>query len=89
MGYEIEYDIKVPPKTMKSPRKMMYPLSDMDVGASFFVPGGDNPKAKMGSVRQTVHHYSRRMADSGKKVMFVTRSVIENDTLGVRVFRVE
>jgi hypothetical protein len=89
MSYQIEYDIEVPPKSIRKPRKMLYPLASMDVGASFFVPAGDNPKAKMSSVRQTVHHYSRRMAESGNKVMFVTRSVIEDETLGIRVFRVE
>lgn len=73
MTYKIETGVPTPPRAQK---RRKYPLGDMSVGDSFFVPGGDS---------QTIGASWRRF----KPKLFTARTVTENGIKGVRVWRLE
>ncbi len=72
--YEIQRDVPV-----LSRRK--YPVDNLNVGDSFYVPFSDLPQHKNGSrsIRSAAHRYSK---ETGRKFRV---SIVEN---GVRVWRV-
>ena len=76
--FQIEDNVPIPAMTGKAQRK--YPLSDLLVGQSFFVPFTSD-------VRRELMRISGAATRHGKKTgkMFVTRTVEG----GVRVWRVE
>ncbi len=73
MTYEIRDDVPIPTR----PFIAKYPFAEMEIGQSFFVPGATTKKLA-GSL-----YYAHRAL--GYK--FVTRTVVENDLPGVRVWR--
>ncbi len=81
MSIQVEKGIPVPPRTGGGDTTKKYPLSDLEVGDSFFVEGSYE-KTKSAQVRA-----SQYGAAHGLK--FTTRSVAENGVLGMRIWRVE
>ena len=71
--YEIEKNVPV------STRKK-YPVSDLEIGDSFFVPMQDLPSESSTSVKAVVKRFARQ-----SKRKFKTRKTEE----GIRVWRVE
>lgn len=72
MQFEIEDGVPIPEK-----RTYKYPLSDLEVGQSIFVPNETHNR-----VRGHVESHKRRNGFD-----YVTRTVVENDIKGVRVWR--
>lgn len=62
MNYEIEKDIEVPPfRNGGCGRKRKYPIPDMGVGDSFFVPpdDGESPRYVQNRVGQSAAYYKK------------------------------
>lgn len=78
MSFVIDKGVPLPPSA-RSPRASKYPLRDMDVGDSFFVPG------------VPVRNLSGRLINPARRLGYkvATRSWSENGVAGVRVWRVE
>lgn len=75
MAYEIEDGIELPDAPGRRGRQRLYPFPDMEVGQSFFVPGG-TPNTTNGSMQRWQKALGRK---------FTARSVDG----GVRVWRIE
>jgi len=75
--YQIEKDIPIPSISHKNRPSTIYPLKQMEIGDSFFVP--DNDKGKKSTVRSAVLVIAKRIG-----IKIVTRKVEG----GLRVWRV-
>ncbi len=70
MTYSIEKDIPIPEK---SGRKIKYPLDDMEIGDSFFIPGVDHQDispviAARKRARKWQREFTTRREDDGIRV---------------------
>ena len=77
--FVIEKNIPVPTANRR-PGGCKYPLKDMKISDSFFVPN-----CKSHSVSSTVSSYKRRYFPDRR---FIVRTVIEDGVSGVRVWRI-
>lgn len=84
MQYRIEKDIALPDAVAQRGRKPIYPITEMEVGDSFFVPVVNS--RHYDKVRASIHS-SASLRGAGKKFRCVTRN--ENGVSGVRCWRVE
>ena len=79
MTFQIEFDVPLPVRTAPGGRRgSKYPFAEMDVGASFLVPGD----VKAQTIRSATAAYAKRAGDDSLK--FSVRAVSD----GVRVWRV-
>lgn len=85
--YKIESGVKVPKiKHRTRENSLKFPIEDMKVGDSFFVPYGDKYDRKKAAAISSALHTSalRQLGGSG----FITiRSVHSNGQYGARVWR--
>lgn len=81
--YQIEKNIPIVNNGAGRPRK--YPFNEMGVGDSFFVPlnGQDNLKHLQKSLSASVRSYGVK-----RKMCFITRICVHQETDGVRVWRI-
>lgn len=75
--YEIETDVPAPPLSHGNAK---YPWEKMEVGNSFFVPGG--------SV-DTIQKAGRAWADRNHGGKFICRKAVEDGLAGVRAWRIK
>ena len=75
---KIDKGIPIPPKISA---KSKYPLSEMEVGDSFFVPGSV-------SKATSIIHYRKLKGTLGLDTAFVTRAEKRGNETGIRVWRV-
>jgi hypothetical protein len=85
-GFKIEKNIRIPPAKMQ-----VYPISELEIGDSFFVPFGENTEQ---IIRGRISPSMARVANAtGKK--FVSRKVLERidgkdePVLGIRIWRLK
>ena len=87
LGIEIEDDIPVPPGSDRRSVERKYPLSELKVGQSFFLPleEGDDIKRmanRLGQARQT---YQKKH----EGVRLTQRMWEKDEQIGIRIWRVE
>ena len=87
MEIKIDDNVPVPVGSDRRSGERKYPLSEMKVGQSFFVPmeEGDDIKRMGNRMSQARQTYQKR----NEGVRFTQRIWEENDTIGIRVWRVE
>ena len=87
LGIEIEDDIPVPPGSDRRDVVRKYPLSDLKVGQSFFLPleEGDDLKRMANRLSQARQSYQKR----NEGVRFTQRMWEKDDVVGIRIWRVE
>ena len=87
LGIEIEDDIPVPPGSDRRAVERKYPLSDLEVGQSFFLPleEGDDLKRMANRLSQARQGYQKR----NEGVRFTQRMWEKDDVVGIRIWRVE
>ena len=87
LGIEIEDDIPVPPRSDRRAVERKYPLSDLEVGQSFFLPleEGDDLKRMANRLSQARQSYQKR----NEGVRFTQRMWEKDDVVGIRIWRVE
>jgi len=79
--YKIDDDVPMPRRRGK------YPLGELDVGQSFFVPDARTDQSQFGDGPVIVPTVSVYGAQNGKKFTCLRRT--ENGVVGVRVWRKE
>lgn len=86
-GIEIEDDIPVPPGSDRRSVERKYPLSDLEVGQSFFLPleEGDDLKRMANRLSQARQGYQKR----NEGVRFTQRMWEKDGEVGIRIWRVE
>lgn len=84
MLYFIEKNIPLPDEIEKRGRKPVYPIEEMEIGDSFFVPFANNKARER--TRANINA-ACSMRGAAKKFRSMTR--IENGVSGVRCWRVE
>jgi len=95
LGIELEDDIPVPVGSDRRSAERKYPLNEMKIGQSFFLPleDGDNLKRMANRLSQARQTYQKKY----EGVRFTQRlweqddsnNVGNNSTLGIRIWRVE
>lgn len=89
MPFKIDKNLPIPPRPRRK-RTSKYPLTDMEVGDSFFVPTGPFKAAqesKMKSIRTRLT-YLRNEKRIEPHARFEHRVVTEGNRTGVRVWRI-
>lgn len=89
MQYKIDKNLPIPPRPRRK-RTSKYPIADMEIGDSFFVPTGPFKAAqdsKMKSIRTRLH-YLRNEKRIEPHARFEHRVVTEDGRTGVRVWRI-
>ena len=86
LGIEIEDDIPVPPGSDRRSVERKYPLSELKVGQSFFLPleEGDDLKRMANRLSQARQTYQKR----NEGVRLTQRMWEEENTIGIRIWRV-
>lgn len=86
-GIEIEDDIPVPPGSDRRSVERKYPLAELKVGQSFFLPleEGDDLKRMANRLSQARQSYQKR----NEGVRFTQRMWEKDDVVGIRIWRVE
>ena len=87
LGIEIEDDIPVPPGSDRRSVERKYPLSELKVGQSFFLPleEGDD-------IKRMANRLSQARQTSQKKhegVRLTQRMWEKDEQIGIRIWRVE
>ena len=87
LGIEIEDNIPVPPGSDRRAVERKYPLSELKVGQSFFLPleEGDDLKRMANRLSQARQSYQKR----NEGVRFTQRMWEKDDVVGIRIWRVE
>ena len=87
LGIEIEDDIPVPPGSDRRSVERKYPLAELKVGQSFFLPleEGDDLKRMANRLSQARQSYQKRT----EGVRFTQRMWEKDDVVGIRIWRVE
>jgi hypothetical protein len=79
----MKIDANIPiPKIVQVARESKYPLRSLQIGDSFFIPKG-NEKGTRNSISSLMDACSKRHG-----LKFVTRTVVEDNVKGLRVWRV-
>ena len=86
-GIEIEDDIPVPPGSDRRSVERKYPLAELKVGQSFFLPleEGDDLKRMGNRLSQARQGYRKR----NEGVRFTQRMWEKDGEVGIRVWRIE
>tara|TARA_B100000214_G_scaffold156867_1_gene112507 strand:- start:1439 stop:1723 length:285 start_codon:yes stop_codon:yes gene_type:complete len=86
-GIEIEDDIPVPPGSDRRSVERKYPLAELKVGQSFFLPleEGDDLKRMGNRLSQARQGYQKR----NEGVRFTQRMWEKDGEVGIRVWRIE
>ena len=86
-GIEIEDDIPVPPGSDRRSVERKYPLAELKVGQSFFLPleEGDDLKRMGNRLTQARQGYQKR----NEGVRFTQRMWEKDGEVGIRVWRIE
>lgn len=86
-GIEIEDDIPIPPGSDRRSVERKYPLAELKVGQSFFLPleEGDDLKRMGNRLSQARQGYQKR----NEGVRFTQRMWEKDDEVGIRVWRIE
>ena len=86
-GIEIEDDIPVPPGSDRRSVERKYPLAELKVGQSFFLPleEGDDLKRMANRLSQARQSYQKR----NEGVRFTQRMWEKDDEIGIRIWRIE
>ena len=86
-GIEIEDDIPVPPGSDRRSVERKYPLAELKVGQSFFLPleEGDDLKRMGNRLSQARQGYQKR----NEGVRFTQRMWEKDGEVGIRVWRLE
>ena len=77
--FQLEANIPAPPVN----RRFTYPFNSMEVGIAFFVPAG-----KKDTIKSATYNYTKRCAEKGYAVEFVTWDAIRDGVEGVWCKRV-
>ena len=87
LGIEIEDDIPVPPGSDRRSVERKYPLSELKVGQSFFLPleEGDDIKRMANRLSQARQTYQKKH----EGVRLTQRMGEEDEQIGIRIWRVE
>lgn len=87
LGIEIEDNIPVPPGSDRRAVERKYPLSELKVGQSFFLPleEGDDLKRMANRLSQARQGYQKR----NEGVRFTQRMWEKDGEVGIRIWRVE
>jgi len=86
-GIEIEDDIPIPPGSDRRSVERKYPLAELKVGQSFFLPleEGDDLKRMGNRLSQARQGYQKR----NEGVRFTQRMWEKDGEVGIRVWRIE
>ena len=86
-GIELEDDIPVPPGSDRRSVERKYPLAELKVGQSFFLPleEGDDLKRMGNRLSQARQGYQKR----NEGVRFTQRMWEKDGEVGIRVWRIE
>ena len=86
-GIEIEDDIPIPPGSDRRSVERKYPLAELKVGQSFFLPleEGDDLKRMANRLSQARQSYQKR----NEGVRFTQRMWEKDGEVGIRVWRIE
>ena len=86
-GIEIEDDIPVPPGSDRRSVERKYPLSELKVGQSFFLPleEGDDIKRMANRLSQARQTYQKKH----EGVRLTQRMWEKDEQIGIRIWRVE
>ena len=87
LGIEIEDDIPVPPGSDRRSVERKYPLSELKVGQSFFLPleEGDDIKRMANRLSQARQTYQKKH----EGVRLTQRMWEKDEQIGIRILRVE
>jgi|TARA_R100000700_G_C3077285_1_gene84648 hypothetical protein len=87
LGIEIEDDIPVPPGSDRRSVERKYPLSELKVGQSFFLPleEGDDLKRMANRLSQARQTYQKKH----EGVRLTQRMWEKDEQIGIRIWRVE
>ena len=87
MEIKLDDDVPVPTGSDRRPAEKLYPLSQMKVGQSFFLPleEGDDIKRMGNRISQARQGFQKR----NDGVRFTQRIWEEDEVIGIRVWRVE
>tara|TARA_R100000426_G_scaffold3287_6_gene5617 strand:- start:3946 stop:4230 length:285 start_codon:yes stop_codon:yes gene_type:complete len=87
LGIEIEDDIPVPPGSDRRSVERKYPLSELKVGQSFFLPleEGDDIKRMANRLSQARQTYQKKH----EGVRLTQRMWEKDEQIGIRIWRVE
>ena len=87
LGIEIEDDIPVPPGSDRRSVERKYPLSELKVGQSFFLPleEGDDIKRMANRLSQARQTYQKQH----EGVRLTQRMWEKDEQIGIRIWRVE
>ena len=87
MDIKLDDDVPVPTGSDRRPAEKKYPLSQMKVGQSFFLPleEGDDIKRMGNRISQARQGFQKR----NDGVRFTQRIWEEDEVIGIRVWRVE
>ena len=87
MSIEIDDDVPIPVGSDRRSAEQKYPLSQMKAGQSFFLPlqEGDDIKRMGNRISQARQGFQKR----NEGIRFTQRIWEEDDTIGIRVWRVE
>jgi hypothetical protein len=87
MDIKLDDNVPVPVGSDRRAAERKYPLSEMKVGQSFFLPleEGDDIKRMGNRISQARQGYQKRT----EGVRFTQRIWEEDDVIGIRVWRVE
>lgn len=84
---KIDGDIELPARPRRGGQRL-YPLDELNVGQSFFVPAEDNTDEAVIRLQGTLHSCARGVAKrTGAR--FTTRQWEQGARRGIRVWRVE
>lgn len=85
MNIKIDDAVPVNPRG----RETKLPLAELEVGQSFFLPADEQTKEGQRHLQARLCSASRKTKTRHPQRVFVTRSMTENDLLGVRIWRTE
>ena len=87
LGIEIEDEIPVPPGSDRRSVERKYPLSELKVGQSFFLPleEGDDIKRMANRLSQARQTYQKKH----EGVRLTQRMWEKDEQIGIRIWRVE
>lgn len=80
MSFQIDRGLSIPPMRFATSQ---YPLAELDVGESFFVPGGEDLVKTRASLSAAIANHYRRNKSQRR---FTVRTVTEGDVKGLRVW---
>lgn len=83
MKYNIEKNVPAPNEYDYNGRRRLYPLAEMEIGDSFFVPFNENEDISNKKLANSILGCARRSRHNGKK--FVIRT--QKNSLGVNGVR--